>query len=146
LPDPYTSLRNFSKFLRFLFSSVPPGIFRDSIMNYATTASFHILTYRRRRLTALMTEAVSTSEKLVNFYETTRRNIPECCNLQNDSTLIVVFAVYVRTTSSVCKGWVRVQVSCNGGVDPGFQIPDESRNIFVLWLSDFKVGGGGGSV
>jgi hypothetical protein len=26
---------------------------------------------------ALMMEAVSTSEKSVNFYETTRRNIPE---------------------------------------------------------------------
>jgi hypothetical protein len=29
------------------------------------------------RLIALMMEAVRTSETLVNFYETTRRNIPE---------------------------------------------------------------------
>jgi hypothetical protein len=30
---------------------------------------------------ALMMEAVSTSETSVNFYETTRRNIPEGCHL-----------------------------------------------------------------
>jgi hypothetical protein len=32
-------------------------------------------------LIALMMEAVSTSEISVNFYETTRRNIPESCHL-----------------------------------------------------------------
>jgi hypothetical protein len=30
-------------------------------------------------------------------------------------------------------------MSCNGAIDPGFQSPDESHNIFVLWLSDFQV-------
>jgi hypothetical protein len=30
---------------------------------------------------ALVMEAVSTSEPSVNFYETTRHNIPEGCNL-----------------------------------------------------------------
>jgi hypothetical protein len=30
----------------------------------------------------LMMEAVRTSETLVNFYETTRRNIPEGCHLE----------------------------------------------------------------
>jgi hypothetical protein len=33
-------------------------------------------------LIALMIEAVSTSETSVNFYQTTRRNIPEDSNLQ----------------------------------------------------------------
>jgi hypothetical protein len=33
-------------------------------------------------ITALMMEAVSTSETLVNFYETTRRNIPKDSHLQ----------------------------------------------------------------
>jgi hypothetical protein len=32
------------------------------------------------RLFVLMMEAVSTSEKSVNFYKTTRRNIPEGCH------------------------------------------------------------------
>jgi hypothetical protein len=32
---------------------------------------------------ALMMEAVSTSETLVNLYQTTRRNIPEDSNLHN---------------------------------------------------------------
>jgi hypothetical protein len=33
-------------------------------------------------LIALMMEAASTSETLVNFYQTTRLNIPEDCHLQ----------------------------------------------------------------
>jgi hypothetical protein len=33
------------------------------------------------RLIALMMEAVSTPETTINFYETTRRNIPEGCHL-----------------------------------------------------------------
>jgi hypothetical protein len=37
---------------------------------------------KRDYLVALMMEAVSNSETLVNFYETTRRNIPEDCHLQ----------------------------------------------------------------
>jgi hypothetical protein len=35
----------------------------------------------RTILIALMMEEVSTSETSVNFYETTRRNIPEGCRL-----------------------------------------------------------------
>jgi hypothetical protein len=34
-------------------------------------------------LIALMMEAISTSETSINFYETTRRNIPEDGHLQN---------------------------------------------------------------
>jgi hypothetical protein len=38
-------------------------------------------------LIALMKEAVSTSETLVNFYESTRLNIPEDSHLQEASGL-----------------------------------------------------------
>jgi hypothetical protein len=36
-----------------------------------------------RAIIALMMEAVSASEMLVNFYETTQRNIPEGCHLHH---------------------------------------------------------------
>jgi hypothetical protein len=39
-----------------------------------------------KKLAALMTEAVSTTETSVNFYEATRRNIPEGCHLQKKKT------------------------------------------------------------
>jgi hypothetical protein len=37
--------------------------------------------FRDIAMIALMTEAVRISKALVNFYETTRRNIPEGCHL-----------------------------------------------------------------
>jgi hypothetical protein len=39
---------------------------------------------------ALMMEAVSTSETPVNFYETTRRNIPEGFRLQKKKSLSLI--------------------------------------------------------
>jgi hypothetical protein len=41
-----------------------------------------VLTASITRLISLMTEAVSTSDKSVNFYQTTRRNIPEDSRLK----------------------------------------------------------------
>jgi hypothetical protein len=38
---------------------------------------------------ALMMDAVSTSETSVNFYQTTRRNIPENSHLQMDSKFMM---------------------------------------------------------
>jgi hypothetical protein len=47
---------------------------------------FLVLTAANMKVTAFwdipMMEAVRTSEMSVNFYETTRRNIPEGCNLK----------------------------------------------------------------
>jgi hypothetical protein len=56
---------------------VKDGNFLKVFWNVATRS----LTEIDRRFIALMMEAVSTSETLVNFCETTRRNIPEDSHL-----------------------------------------------------------------
>jgi hypothetical protein len=42
-----------------------------------------------RRVIALMMQAVSTSETSVNFYQTTRRNIPEDSHLHHHLLLLL---------------------------------------------------------
>jgi hypothetical protein len=46
---------------------------------------------------ALMMEAVSTFETPVNFYQTTRYNIPEDCQLQEKYATIFFITVYRLT-------------------------------------------------
>jgi hypothetical protein len=63
--------------------------------------------YRRFKdaclLIALMMEAASTSETLVNFYQTTRRNIPEDSHLH-----FVYYLIYVTPPFFSFKGLVPV--------------------------------------
>jgi hypothetical protein len=49
--------------------------------------------YRRFGLIALTMKAASTSEKSVNFYKTTRRNIPEDSNLHVPGYLMFHFVI-----------------------------------------------------
>jgi hypothetical protein len=52
----------------------------DSLLGHCAMQSCRsLLTFQR---CIMMMEAVRTSETSVNFYETTRHNIPEGCNLQ----------------------------------------------------------------
>jgi hypothetical protein len=54
------------------------------VVSYKLTDVSEVLTAAIiRAMSVLMMEAVSTSETKVNFYETTRRIIPEGCHVRN---------------------------------------------------------------
>jgi hypothetical protein len=56
------------------------GLLRRVVLSKFTDVSEVLFAYNK--LIALMMEAESTSETSVNFYQTTRRNIPEDNHLQ----------------------------------------------------------------
>jgi hypothetical protein len=53
-----------------------------SLVLFLYTYQIKAVQVQKLKLLALMMEAVRTSETSVNFYETTRRNIPEDGHLQ----------------------------------------------------------------
>jgi hypothetical protein len=55
---------------------------------------------------ALMTEAVGTSETSVNFYQTTRRNIPEDSRLQNSTRFNIFVEILQRVTPLIFASYL----------------------------------------
>jgi hypothetical protein len=49
---------------------------------------------------ALMMEAVETSETAINFYQTTRRSIPENNHLQDDIFLFFIYSLFYNVAVS----------------------------------------------
>jgi hypothetical protein len=67
---------------------------------------FQVLTVASMKITvfiALTIEAESTSETSVNFYQTTRRNIPKDSHLQElKRSILTLCVLYLRKTGKFC--------------------------------------------
>jgi hypothetical protein len=81
------------------------------------------------RIIALMMEAISTSEMLVNFYQTTRRNNPEGCHLCFFTCKILTL-VYSLVEKSKCRTCYKTYVPSNDM---------ESWSYIVNWKEVRKV-------
>jgi hypothetical protein len=70
---------------------------------WPVTVSYHLFRCLPNLLFALMMEAASTSETSLNFYQTTRRNIPEGSHLQPKTSVKTTGVSGSKIEPGICR-------------------------------------------
>jgi hypothetical protein len=86
------------------------ALMMDAASTSETSVNFYQTTRRNIPLIALMMEATSTIETSVNFYQTTRRNVPEDSHLLD---LLVLCSVNMSVASVLYFATFCLHLTCS---------------------------------